>query len=84
MIIKWLIFKVKLVLHFATQLNTRLVRICIVLDYPLMVGSVLKAVVLGVCRNTLSNILNGDNSAYNLVLSTGENQTVEEPDAKLK
>ena len=59
----------KLVLLFAAQLYTRLVRICMFFDYPLMVGSVCKAVVPGICRNTCFWQYGAD-SAYNLVLST--------------
>ena len=71
----------KLVLHFAAHLNTRIVRICIsFLEYPLMVGSTRKAVVPGVCRNTCFWQYGAD-SVYDLVLSTDQNQTVEEAEA---
>ena len=77
MTINWLNFK--LVLHFAAQLNTSLVRICIFFDYPLMVGSARTEQWSAFPETPAFGNMGDEDSAYNLVLST--NQTVEEAEA---
>ena len=80
MTINWLIFKNETCVALRRSTKYKICSNLYFFDYPVMVGSAHKAVVPSICRNTRFRQYGAD-SAYDHVLSTGLNQTVEKAEA---